>query len=422
MPIVCACSGALGFALLLGSVRAGPLAAALDRVAWAAALATACGLVVSALGAVAVRRFGRAGCPPPAAYPAVSVLRPLHGDEPRLADALASLAEQAYPDFQIVFGVQDPADPALQAVARLRAGFPTLDIAVVVNPLSHGQNPKISNLINMLPQARHDILVFSDSDLHVAPDYLQRLVSALARPGTGLVTALCTGLPTMPGVAARLAASQITHSFLPGALLSRALGRQDCLGTTMALHRDTLARAGGLAFLAGHLADDNLLGRQVRRLGLQIGLAATVPATGVPEASLARLWQHELRWARTIRALVPAAFAASALQFPLAWALLACLLSGAAPWSLGLLAAAWLVRAGAAVTVGRALAQPAGLLGWVGAGLLPVRDMLSLVEIVASFLGGRVLWQGHELQVDAKLSAVARQGISERGVRSALRG
>ena len=403
--IAVSCAAAL--LLLLGLADAGLLAAALAWLAIAAAVATGFGLVVSVLAAVAVRRFSRAAHFVSSGRPAISVLRPLHGDEPGLDRALASLAAQDYPDFQIVFGVQDAADPALAAVARLRADHPALDVAIVVNTCSHGPNPKVSNLINMLPLARHDMLVFSDSDLHVAPTYLRGLVSALARPGTGLVTTLCTGLPTVPGVAARLAALQITHSFLPGALLSRALGRQDCLGTTMALHRDTLARAGGLPALVGHLADDNLLGRHVRQLGLGIGLAATVPATAARDASLAMLWQHELRWARTIRALAPAAFAASAVQFPLAWALAACLCSGATPWAVGLLALAWLVRAAAARSVSRALSQPAGL-GWAAAGLLPARDVLSVLQIVASFLGGRVLWQGHVLRADAGPAPVHR--------------
>ena len=98
---------------------------------------------------------------------------------------------------------------------------------------------------------------------------------------------------------------QINHYFLPGALLARAMGRQDCLGATMMLRRETLERIGGFAALVNHLADDNVLGRLVQRLGLTVALADTVPATTVPETTLRALWRHELRWARTIRALVP---------------------------------------------------------------------------------------------------------------------
>ncbi len=118
------------------------------------------------------------------------------------------------------------------------------------------------------------------------------------------------------GAVGALGATQINHYFLPGALLARAMGRQDCLGATMMLRRQTLDRIGGFAALVNHLADDNVLGRLVQRLGLTVHLADTVPATTVGEATLGALWRHELRWARTIRALVPAQFAASALQYP----------------------------------------------------------------------------------------------------------
>ena len=386
-----------------GLAVAGCLGAVVGWAGLAATLAAGFGCLMAGLGVLAATRFARVRRPAPPNWPPVSVLRPLYGDEPGLDAALATLGAQRYPEFQIVFGVQDPADPALQAVARLRAAHPSLDITVVTDAAGHGLNRKVSNLINMLPAARHAVLVFSDSDLHVGPDYLHRLVAALAQPGTGLVTALCTGLPTMPGAAARLGAMQITQSFLPGALLSRILGREDCLGTTMALHRDTLARAGGLQALVGYLADDNLLGRHVRQLGYRIALADTVPATGVPETSLRALWQHELRWARTIRALAPAPFAASSLQFPIAWALLAALCRPADPWSLALLAGSWAARAGAGWAIGRILPGHAGSgrLGWRSALLLPVRDVLSVAEIVGSFAGMQVLWRGHVMRVDA---------------------
>jgi len=255
----------------------------------------------------------------------------------------------------VVFGVNRADDPALAVVERLRRQFPAVDIAVVVDPRRHGTNPKVGNLMNMLPAAKHDLLVIADSDLHVAPDWLTRVCAALDVPGIGLACTLYAGLPATGALVERLAAMHITHTFLPGALLSRALGRQDCLGATMALRRETLARIGGLAALADHLADDNLLGRRVRALGLDVVLADTVPATTVPEATLAALWRHELRWARTIRALVPGQFAASVLQYPIAWSLLALALSGGALWTWSLFETAWVTRALAAKAIDRAL-------------------------------------------------------------------
>ncbi len=337
------------------------------------------------------------------------MLKPLCGDEPQLEAALASICGQAYPAFQIIFGVQDASDPALLTVRRIQERFPACDIAVVVDATFHGPNRKISNLMNMMPMARHDVLVFSDSDLHVSPYYLEQIVAVLEAPGVGLVTTLCIGLPTAAGLAGRLGASGISHSFLPGALLSRALGREDCLGTTMALQRDILASIGGLDALVRHLADDNVLAQRVRQLGLGVGLAGTVPMTAVPEKSLSALWQHELRWARTIRALEPMLFATSTLQFPLFWATAAFAFSGGSAWFGALFATAWAVRAAAARWIDRALFQECWPIVAAPIWLLPFRDLMSVSQIAASYLGARVVWRGHVMHADdGRTSALTR--------------
>ncbi|HTC11727.1 MAG TPA: bacteriohopanetetrol glucosamine biosynthesis glycosyltransferase HpnI [Acetobacteraceae bacterium] len=366
------------------------------------ALLAVAGIAQAIAGAVLVRRFANRPRPPPVAdRPPVTILKPLHGDEPLLEDALASTCTQGYPQFQIVFGVQCPDDSALPVLDRLRTRFPNRDIAVAVDPRRHGSNPKIGNLINMLPAAKHDRLVIADSDLHVAPDWLDRVVAALEQPGVGLACTLYAGSPATGALAERLAATQISHTFLPGALLARALGRQDCLGATMALRRETLTAIGGLEALADHLADDNVLGRLVQMQGLKVALADTVPATTVPEASFGALWRHELRWARTIRALAPGPFAASVLQYPTVWALLALALSGASAWSWGLFETAWVARALAARAIDRALApQLRGLAFRPPLWLLPVRELLSVGVMLASYAGVRVDWRGQNLQAD----------------------
>ncbi len=363
---------------------------------WGVAAIAVLGILQCLAGLLAALRFAAQRVPSPAILPPVTILKPLCGDEPLLEEALASCCQQDYPAFQIVFGVQDPADPVLAVVARVQARFPACDISVVLNPALHGTNRKVSNLINMLPSARHDILVFSDSDLHVAPNYLERLVAALNLPGVGLVSTLYIGLPGGSGWLERLGATQISHIFLPGALLARLFGRQDCLGNTMMLCRGTLEKVGGLPALAYELADDNVLGQRVRGLGLRVGLADIVTAATVPENSPAAVWQHEIRWARTIRALAPLAYATSMVQYPIFWALLGVMLSRGAPWSMALLATAWATRDIAAVGIEQILRkrlsrQPVPTPGW----LLPLRDVLSIVEIVASFAGDHVVWRGH---------------------------
>jgi ceramide glucosyltransferase len=360
------------------------------------------GLLQALAGWGLVARFAARTTPRALHRPLVSVLKPLYGDEPLLEAALATICEQDYPDWQVVCGVQSPADPAIAVVRRLQARYPNCDIALVVDPTQHGANRKVGNLINMLPAAAHPVLVIADSDVHVQRDYLERLVATLEEPGTGLVTTLYAGLPANRSLPARLGATQITHGFLPGALLARAFGRQDCLGATMCLRRETLVRVGGFAALVDHLADDNVLGRLVQRLGLEVRLADTVPLTTVPETRLRALFRHELRWARTISALEPAGFAASILQYPLVWALLAVGLSGAAIWSLGVFFIAWTLRALACAGIDRALHHRMGETTFaVPVSLLPLRDLLSVAIMLVSYAGKQVDWRGYRLQADA---------------------
>ena len=138
----------------------------------------------------------------------VTVLKPLCGAEPGLYDHLRSFCQQDHPDYQIVFGVRDPTDPALAVVERLVAEYPSLPIDVVVNPQQHGSNCKISNLINMVARARHDVLAMADSDTFVGPDYLTIVTAPLLDHNVGLVTCIYRGVPTQ-GIWSRLGAMYI---------------------------------------------------------------------------------------------------------------------------------------------------------------------------------------------------------------------
>ncbi len=339
------------------------------------ATVTVAGLMQVLFGWAAVRRFRRAR-PRTAAHPAITVLKPLHGDEPLLEQALASFCQQAYPRFQLVFGVQAADDTAIGVVEKLRARFPAVDMELVIDGTPHGPNRKVANLINMFPSARYDMLVISDSDMHADPLYLARVADALGAPGTGLVTTLYTGRPARPGLSGLLGSAYITQSFAAGALLARWLGRQDCMGATMALTRETLMRIGGLPSLSPFVADDAVLGAKVRALGQRVALAATVPATTVAERGIGALFRHELRWARTIRAVAPFGFAVSVIQYPVVWALL--------------LTALLRAVAGRDIeTVMGAAPTPV----W----LPPLRDVMSVAVLLAAYAGDEVAWRGHVL-------------------------
>ncbi len=391
----------------------------MDLCALAALSVTAIGLGQSIAGWAALERFRRRDLPRPGARPAVTILKPLHGDEPLLEQALATFCGQAYPGLQIVFGLQDPTDPALHVLRRLRRRFPQLDMDVVVDSTPHGVNRKIANLINMFPSAKHDTLIIADSDIHAAPDYVDQLVAALQRPGIGLVTTLYSGQAPRPTLAGMLGAAQINQNFLPGALLARAMGRQDCLGATMALTRETLLQVGGLAALSPHLADDAVLGRLVVAQGMRVALANTIPSTTIPETQVPALFEHELRWARTIQSLVPIPFALSIVQYPLFWAALALGLSGGDPWAWVAFSAAWALRGIVAHGIDRALGVASGLPIW----WMPLRDLLSVTVILASYRSDRVAWRGQvlratppRLNAPALLSTGLAPGLAPEGL------
>jgi ceramide glucosyltransferase len=361
-----------------------------------AALLAGCGLVQAVAGYFAVRRFVAAPLlPQPPSRPPITLLKPLHGDEPLLEAALASICAQEYGVYQIVFGVQSPTDTALPVLERLRQRFPHCDITVVVDPTPHGSNLKVANLINMFPSAKHDVLVIADSDVHCAPNYLERIGATLAIPGTGMATMLYAGIAASRSLAGLLGSSWINHTVVPGVLMARGLGRQDCLGATMALRRETLSAIGGLPALMNHLADDNILGKLIESQGLAVRIPDSVTVTTVPETGVAELFRHELRWARTILAMAPIGYAMSVIQFVLFWAALAVALSGGSAWSLKLFLIAWVVRAATAIGIDRSLGLvKSGLATAAPIWLFPLRDLISMTIMLASYGGDQVEWRG----------------------------
>ncbi|MFT8719735.1 bacteriohopanetetrol glucosamine biosynthesis glycosyltransferase HpnI [Acetobacter sp.] len=358
------------------------------------------GCVQAALGTALVARFTReerSAAPARDHVPPVTILKPLHGDEPLLEEALESFFTQDYPAFQIVFGVQRANDPAIAVVERLRHRHPGIDSCLVVNGAQHGENRKVGNLINMLTAAKHDILVISDSDIHVAPDYLQQVVSAFRKPNIGLVTTIYAGLPASNRLPRLLSSCQINHNFLPGVLLSRYLGRQDCLGATMALSREMLDEVGGFQALVSHVADDAVLGRLVRAHHHDIAIAGCMTWTTIGETTFSELLSHELRWGRTVRALAPFGYLASCIQLPLFWLSCAMLLQPHAQWPFTLFLLGWGARAVCGFVTDLCVGQRS-LLPLL---LLPLRDWLSAIIMVGSMTGSQVAWRGHTMRVSS---------------------
>jgi ceramide glucosyltransferase len=353
-----------------------------------------CGALFAVLATWATGRFLRLPATRPSAWPSVTVLRPLHGDEPELYENLVSLCDQDYPGpVRIVLGVQDPADPALGAARRLHAEHPDRDIVLVVDPTPHGANRKIGNVINMSARITGQIIVLSDSDVRLPRDGLAAIVAALEAPGAGLVHCLYRGR-AIDSRWSILATQDSNTRFIPSVVVGDALGAHPCLGPTMALTASVLDKVGGFAYLADFLADDFELGREVRRLGYRIVCPRIVIDHVFPERSARQMLVHELRWARTVRLVQPAGYLGSVITHFLALAMIGAVLAGGAGWSLALLAALLLVRLGQAHWANRTL-RAEGRALW----LIPVRDLISFAVFVAAHLGARVEWRGHRMVV-----------------------
>jgi ceramide glucosyltransferase len=341
---------------------------------------TAAAAAYSSLAWLLLRRWREAQAPPASARAPVSVLKPLCGAEAQLPDCLSSLARQSYPGLQIVFGVREATDPAIAVVQQLRQEFPALDIELVIDGRLHGENLKASNLINMLPHARHPILVISDSDVRVGPGYLDAVVCALAPAEVGAVTCLYRGRAGS-GLWSRLAALFINDWYFPAVLVSRALGdRSFASGVTIALRRQTLEAIGGLQVIADHLADDWLICDHVRRLGLKTVLSRFVVETDVADEGF--------------RTVAPFGYMFMGLSVFLPVALLGVVLAWPSPWALALAVLTLVNRVGIHVDQRRSATR----LGYDSM-LIPLRDGLLLAVWIAGFLGRGITWRGRRYRV-----------------------
>ena len=341
------------------------------------------------------RRPSRTAAAAPPAGPPVSVLKPLHGAEPGLDANLRSFAEQNYPAFQLVLGVRDRTDGALPTARALIREHPGCDIELVVDPHVAGSNLKVANLENMLPRARHDVIVVADADMRVTPDYLDAVTAPLAEPRVGIVTCLYKGVPN-GGLWSQLAALHINFGFLPGALAGAALDvGGGCFGATIALRRDTLERIGGFARVRNELADDHRMGSAARGLGLKTVLSRYIVENRVSEPSFAGLWRHELRWARTSRAMAPIGFAGSVITHASVLTALAAAAWGGGPAAWDFVLISLVMRWISAAIIARRLDLPRR-----GLWLLPLRDLLSFAVFVGSFCGRSVSWRNQFFRVE----------------------
>jgi ceramide glucosyltransferase len=342
--------------------------------------------------------------------PGVSILKPVKGVDPRMYAGLVSHCRQVYAGrFELVFGVGSLDDPAVKEIERLRAEFPECAIRLVECRERLGTSGKVSNLVQMLREARYEHVLVNDSDIAVSSQYLTRVMSCFADARVGMVTAPYIGRTLADRtIWSRLEALGISTDFFPGVLAARKLegGIRFGLGSTLAMSRAALAKAGGLEPLVESLADDYEMGARIAAAGYRVELSAEVVETAVPAYGFRGFWDHQIRWARTVRDSRKLGYIGLGTTYALPWAVMACVASGFELWSFSLLSVVLLARVAVALAVGVGVLRDEQVLRdlW----LLPLRDFFGLLFWMWSFAGDTVVWRGERFRLrDGRLTRVA---------------
>lgn len=363
-----------------------------------------CGIGFYLISLWSARAFLRAPRPPLGFAPPVSILKPLRGSDPDQYQAFRSHCVQQYPgEYELIFGVADPFDPAVANVELLRQEFPERRIELVLCPEVLGTNRKVSSLIQMLPRARFALVLINDSDIRVEPDYLARVMRFFADDKVGMVTALYRPVPGHT-LGSRLEALGISTEFMAGVLTARYLERgvHFALGSTLAFPRQVLPDIGGLEALLDYLADDFELGARIAAAGHRVELADTVVENHIPDYSFRDFLDHQLRWGRSIRSSRPWGYTGLVLTFGFFWALLAGVAAwyfrSGATWALALLALAAALRVAVALVVGLPVLRDRYVLRDLA--LLPLRDVIAFIVWVGSYTGSRVHWRGEDFVLE----------------------
>jgi ceramide glucosyltransferase len=333
---------------------------------------------------------------PPGFTPALSLLKPLHGSEPGLEEDLTTFFEQDYPQYEILFCARTDDDAGLETARRVAARYPQ----IAVRFLSTGEPPyinaKVRSMELMETEAAHDILVISDSDVRVAPDYLRSVALPFANARVGAITCPYRGVAAEGGLWARLEAVGMSVEMTAGVLVARMMeGMQFTLGPTMAFRRETIRRMGGFAVTADYCADDFVLGNETFKLGQTVVLSHHTIDHMVINASLVQSLKHQVRWMKSTRFSRPKGHFGTALTFSMPFGLLG--LAGGialhqAGLGVGLLAWAVASRLALSVVVGNWVV---GDRSWFGLMVLyPIRDLMGFGYWAASYLSNRILWRG----------------------------
>lgn len=347
--------------------------------------------------------YNRAGETSLAELPSVTLLKPLKGWEPTTEACLRSWLELRYPSpIQVLFGVASPSDPAVEGVRRLIESHPGCNARLVLCQKQFGVNAKVSTLIHLLREAEHEVIAVSDADVMVPPDFMVNAVVPLRDPEVGLVHSFYR-MSNPTTLAMQCEAVAINGDFWSQVLQSQSLRPVDfALGAVMITRQEQLKQIGGFEFLVDHLADDFHLGHQIARGGQRVMLCPVVVDCVSPPMGWKEVWNHQLRWSRTIRVCRPLPYALSIIGNATLWPLL-WLASQPAPAVLGTVGCFLVVRIVLAQNLQSRLHPEAAGLRYFW--LVPVKDLLQFALWFFSFVGTKVVWRGKTFRVqpDGKL-------------------
>jgi len=360
-----------------------------------------CSLAFYAISYYCLSRFLRrkSTVSPDYIFPAVTLLKPVKGADSYTLDNLETFVAQDYHGpLQVIFGLASGDDPARPMIESIIKSYPGRDIRLVISPVVHGPNLKVSNLINMYADAGHDIIIIADSDMKAGPGYISAVAEEFVDPSVGLVT--CPYRGSYPqSIGAGFEALTINADFLPSvAVAERLEGVSFALGATMAVRREALEKIGGLKVLADLLADDYQLGNRVFRAGYRLVLSRYVLDSVLGNEGFAGYFSHQLRWARTYRVCRPAGYFMSVLTNGTAFSLMFLAASGFSDIGWAVACANLALRYAQAVALEMKYTNGVRVLKYYW--LLPVRDVLSFVIWALSFTGNTVVWGGTKYKID----------------------